>query len=203
MVPSSLVMSGMSSNSSPECRLEAVCSTTPPASVRSSPNVWFSDALCTALDTSLKVRLWRRSSSWLSSMDISRSRVPLSFTWEMDGSSSSSSRTFSAASRSACSETAGEETASVMTSSANCRSSTSGWSAVTGGKFSMPSTAVRTSSRTLAASANVDSSMSIRPMPSEAVPTTRSTPASPMTLSSIRRLTSSSTSCGDAPGTGP
>ena len=202
MVPSSLVMRGMSLNSSPKRRLETVCRTTPPASVRSSPNVRFSEALCTALEISLNVRLWRRSSSSLSSMDISRSRVPRNFTWEIEGSSSSSSRTFSAASRSSCSETAAEETASVITSSAGCRSSTSGWSAVTGGKFAMPPTAVWTSFRTFVASANVDSSILIRPRPSVAVPTTRSTPGRPMTLSSIRRLTSSSTSWGDAPGNG-
>ena len=202
MVPLSLVMSGISLNSSPKRRLETVCRTNPPDSVRSSPNVRLSEALCTAFSISLNERSCRRNPSSLSSMDISRSRVPSSRTWETDGSSNNSSRRFSAASRRPFSSTAVDDTASVMTSRASCWSSTSGWSAVTGGKFSMPATAVWTSFRTRVASAKFASSMRIWPRLSDAVPTTRSTPVIPMTLSSILRLTSSSTSLGDAPGNG-
>ena len=201
MVPSSCVMRGMPSNSSPMLRLATVCSTIPPDSVRSSPNVRLSDARCTAADTSAMVRSLRRSSSSLSSIAISRSRVPRSVTSETDGSSSSSLRTSSAASRSRCSPTADDVTARVIASTDSRASLTSGCSAFGGGKFSMASTAFCTSFRATAGSAKVASSMRIRATPSVAVATTRSTPASPITLSSTRRLMSCSTSCADEPGT--
>ena len=197
MVPFNRVMSGMSSNSSPMLRLATVCSTTPPASVRSSPNVRLREARCTAADTAAMDRSLRRSSSSLSSIAISRSRVPLSVTSETDGNPSSASRTSSAASRSSFSPTTGDWTASVIASMESCASLISGRSAFSGGKFSMASTAFRTSFRTEPASAKVASSMLIRPTLSVAVATTRSTPASPITLSSTRRLMSCSTSCGD------
>ena len=133
-------------------------------------------------------------------MAISRSRVPFSATWETDGSCSTLSRRSSAARRNASSERAGEATASVMTSWETFRSSTSGCSARTGGKFSMLSIALWMSLKTASESAKVDISTVTLPIPWLAVPTTRSTPGSPTTLSSIRRLTSSSTSWGEAPG---
>ena len=200
MVPFSRVMSGMPSNSSPMLRLAMVCSTTPPDSVRSSPNVRLREARCTAADTPASDRSLRRSSSSLNSIAISRSRVPLSVTCEIDGSSSNSLRTFSAASRSSFSLTAEDETARVIASMTSCSSLMSGSSAFRGGKFSMASTAFRTSVRTSPAFAKVASSIRIRARPSVAAATTRSTPASPITLSSTRRLMSCSTSCGDAPG---
>ena len=116
IVPSRRVMSGMSSNSLPARRLPTVCRTTPPASVRSSPNVRFSEARRTALATRLMVRSLRRSSSSLSSIDISRSRVPSSVTREMEGRPSSPSRSSSAASRNSFSPATEDETAIVMTS---------------------------------------------------------------------------------------
>ena len=200
MVPFSRVMSGMPSNSSPMLRLATVCRMTPPDSVRNSPNVRLSEARCTAFDTAAKDRSLRRSSSSLSSIAISRSRVPLSVTCETEGNSSSSLRTSSAASRSASSPTSDDETARVIASMANRSSLISGGSAFIGGKFSMAPTALRTSLRTAPASAKVATSMRIRPLPSLAVATTRSTPARPVTACSMRRLTSCSTSCGDEPG---
>ena len=182
-------------------RLATVCSTTPPESVRSSPNVRLSEARCTAFDTWLIDRSLRRSSSSLSSIAISRSRVPRRVTCETDGRSRSSLRTSSAASRNSSSPTADDETASVIASMLSRASPISGSSALGGGNLSMESTAFRTSFRTVLASAKVASSMPTLPHPSEAVATTRSTPASPMTLSSTRRLTSCSTSCEDEPGT--
>ena len=116
MVPSSCVMSGMPSNSSPMLRFATVCSITPPDSVRSSPNVRLREARCTASDTWEMERSLRRSSSSPSSIAISRSRVPLSVTSETDGSSSSSLRTASAASRSSFSSATGDETARVIAS---------------------------------------------------------------------------------------
>ena len=202
MVPSSRVMSGMSSNSSPMLRLATVCSTTPPDSVRSSPNVRLRDARCTAADTWAVDRSLRRSSSSLSSIAISRSRVPRSVTSEMDGSSSSSLRTSSAASRNSFSLTIDDETASVIASTDSRASSICGRSAFCGGKFSMASTAFRTVCSTLSASAKVAISILAKPTPSVAVATTRSTPARPTTLSSTRRTMSSSTSRGDEPGDG-
>ena len=200
MVPFSRVISGMPSNSSPMLRLATVCSTTPPESVRSSPNVRLSEARCTAFDTSTMDRSLRRSSSSLSSIAISRSRVPLRVTCETDGSSSSSLRTSSAASRSSFSSTTDDETTRVIASMDRRAGSISARSAFNGGKFSMASTAFRTSFRTVFLSAKVASSMRVLPQPSLAVATTRSTPASPMTLSSTRRLMSCSTSCDDEPG---
>ena len=193
-------MSGIPSNSSPMLRLAAVCNTTPPDSVRSSPNVRLREARCTAFDTWEMVRSLRRSSSSLSSIAISRSRVPLSVTCDTEGSSSSSLRTASAASRSSSSLTTDDETARVIASMASRASSISGRSAFSGGKFSMASTAFRTSFRTVPLSAKVASSIRTPPCPSVAVATTRSTPARPMTLSSTRRLMSCSTSCADEPG---
>ncbi len=146
------------------------------------------------------LRSLRRSSSSLNSIAISRSRVPLSVTCETDGSSSSSLRTASAASRSSSSPARDDETARVIASMVSRASSISGRSAFDGGKFSMASTAFRTSLRTVLASAKVAISMSTLPRPSVAVVTTRSTPARPMTDSSTRRLTSCSTSCADEPG---
>ena len=202
IVPSSFVMSGMSSNSVPTVRLATVCRTTPPAWVRSSPNVRFREARRTVCDTSLRERPLRRNSSSLNSMVISRSRVPLSTTWEMDGRASSSSRTSSAAYRNRLSETDDDETASVTTSRAVRMSSTCGRSATAGGKFSIPPTAFLTSSSTVSPSAKVANSISTRARPSVATATTRSTPDSPTTLSSMRRLMSSSISLGDEPGDG-
>ncbi len=201
MVPSSLVMSGMFLNSSPICRFPTAWRTTPPARVRNSPNVALREARRTILATLARVRLWRRSSSSFISMAISRSRVPRNLTWETDGNASRSSRRLSAALRNAFSGTVEDATANVITSIACFFSSTLGRSAFAGGKFSMLSTALRTSARTSPASAKVSSSTSSRAKPCEAVPTTRATPGRPTTLSSIRRLTSSSTSFGDAPGT--
>ena len=115
MLPSSRVSSGMLLNSSPMLRLPTVCSTTPPASVRSSPNVRFMETPRTVLATWAMERLLRRSASLLSSIEISRSRVPRSLTWEIDGNSSNSLRTCSAARLSLSSPTTGEDTARVMT----------------------------------------------------------------------------------------
>ena len=202
IVPSSRVMRGMFLNSSPARRLETVCRTTPPASVRSSPNVRFNEARWMALATWLMDRSLRRSSSSLSSIAISRSRVPSSLTWEMDGNPNNPSRSPSAASRSSFSATCDDETARVMTSIAARRTFTSGRSALRGGKFSILSTAPRTSSSTSETSAKSATSTSIRPRFWLAVLTTRSTPGNPTTASSTRRLMSSSTSRGDEPGKG-
>ena len=174
-------------------RLATVCSTTPPDSVRSSPNVRLREARCTAADTWAIDRSLRRNSSSPSSIAISRSRVPRSVTSEMDGSSSSSLRTSSAASRSSFSFTIDDETARVIASMDSRASSISGRSAFGGGKFSMASTALRTAFSTLFASAKVAISILTKPMPSVAVATTRSTPARPTTLSSTRRTMFSST----------
>ena len=64
----------------------------------------------------------------------------------------------------------------------------------------MLSTALWMSLKTVSVSAKVAISTITVPMLWCAVATTRSTPGSPTTLSSIRRLMSCSTSCGDAPG---
>ena len=193
-------MSGMSANSSPARRFETVCRTTLPAFVRSSPNVRLREARCTALTTCRRERSWRRSSSSLSSIEISRSRAPSSDTCEMEGRASNPSRSSSAASRSSFSATWDEETARVMTSGVTRNSCTSGRSAPGGGNRSIAFTAPSTALSTSAASANSATSTSIRPRPWVAVPTTRSTPGSPTTASSTRRLTSSSTSFADEPG---
>ena len=116
MLPSSRVRSGMLANSSPMLRLPTVCSTTPPDSVRSSPNVRFKETRWTVLATWAIERPLRRSASSLSSIEISRSRVPRSLTWEIDGNSSNSRRTCSAASLSLSSPASDEDTARVMTS---------------------------------------------------------------------------------------
>ena len=202
MVPSSRVMSGMSSNSSPMLRLATVCSTTPPDSVCSSPNVRLRDARCTAADTWEIDRSLRRNSSSPSSIAISRSRVPRSVTSEMDGSSSSAPRTSSAASRNSFSLAIDDETARVSASTTGRASFISGRSAFGGGKLSMASTAFRTVSSMLFASAKVAISILTKPTPSVAVATTRSTPARPTTLSSTRRTMFCSTSTGDDPGAG-
>ena len=156
--PSSRVITGMSSNSSPNCRFETVCSTRPPASVRSSPKVKFREARRIASEIWLMESPLRRSSTSLSSIEISRSLVPTSVTWETDGSSSSPSRNAWAASRNSFSVADVDETESVRTSISTRLYSISGCSAETGGKFSMRSTAFLTSSRTAAASAKVASS---------------------------------------------
>ena len=87
-----------------------------------------------------------------------------------------------------------------MTSRATRQSSTSGRSAPGGGNLSIASTAPSTALSTSVASANSATSTSIRPRPWVAVLTTRSTPGSPTTASSTRRLMSSSTSFADEPG---
>ena len=195
-------MSGMSRNSSPTWRLASVCRTTPPAPVRNSPAVRFTEPRRTIPETSERVKPLRRKASSLISMVISRSRVPLRSTSETDGSASRSSRSRSAASRNWSSVSTEDETANVITSRTGRDINTSGCSALTGGKFSMRSTAFCTSSSTVSGLAKAETSILTWPSPSVATPTTRSTPGLPMTLSSIRRLMSCSTSSGDVPGEG-
>ena len=142
---------------------------------------------------------WRSSSSSIS-IEISRSRVPRRRTSDTEGSVSRSSRRFSAAIRRSSSERVEEETEIVSTSTVSFLSATFGGRALAGGKFSMLSTAFLTLASTASASAKVSISTSIRAWPSEEVLTTRSTPSSPTTLSSTRRLMSSSTSLGEEPG---
>ena len=199
MAPSAAAMSTMSSNSRASVRLAKVLMTRSPASVRNSPPVRFSDDWRTWLTTPLMRKPWRRSASSLSSICISRSRAPSSDTKETSGSARRASRSASAAWRSSPSSRVGDETASMAALCSGSVRTTSGCSASKGGKFSMRSTAVRTSCTTSTASAKVSSSTVTTPTPSCAVEVTRSTPTMPSRLSSTRRLTSSSTSAGAAP----
>ena len=135
-------------------------------------------------------------------MLISRSRVPCKETTDTPGSPNSADFSVSASRRKRSSSKVDAETDNVSTLRSTSVRRTSAGSALGGGKFSMRSTAVRTVLRTSTGSANALISTTTSPTPSAAVESTRSTPTMPETLSSMRRLMSSSTSSGDAPGYG-
>ena len=202
MVPSSPDNRTMSSKSSPRARLAWVRSTSPPASVRSSPEERFNDAWRTSRATSPMVSRCLRSASSFTSMLISRSGTANGHTTDTEGRASKASRTSSARLRSSGCDNEDDATATVSTFRDTSANATSGCSASGGGNLSSRSTADWTSSSTSFGFANTSKSTTTVPKPSMAREVTRSTPASGIRRSSIRRLTSSSTSRALEPGYG-
>ena len=199
-VPSSRPTTTTSLNSSALVPCAKVPISTSPASVRSSPPDRLKDDWRTTFATPLTVSAYRRSASSLNSMLISRSRTPCRETTETPGSARSAVRTASASRRRRSSLKPDAETDSVSTCLATVDNRTSGCSAINGGKFSIRSTEVRTAFNVSTGSAKVFISTVTLPTPSPATESTRSMPTMPETLSSTRRLMSSATSAGEAPG---